>query len=189
MADELLLSVVLVRAFDGDPASLARVVAHAGHESGTPVGPRLAIGALAGLVALAGLGALLWWSTRLQDAFVAAAGDVLGTDPAGLTRSARIAALLAAGLIMGTVFELVVLWLERVRPVMIIIGGQVTATDLLAVAVVAAILAVPTRGAIRRRPGRFGDGDVPRAVGACLGYGLLVLVVVSVLHEVLPSLG
>lgn len=169
------------------PESIAPIVAHAGHETGVPVGQRLAIGALAGLFAVALVSPWLVLSERLRGAAAAAVGDLLVVDAADLSRSASVAILLAGGLVLGSVFEVVVLWFERVRPVMIVVGGRVAVADLLAVVVVASLIAWPARRSIRLRPEAFTRGDAVRAAAASLAYGVILLVVVSTLHSYLAA--
>lgn len=162
--------------------SIAVVVAHAGHETTVPVGLRVAVGALAGLIAVLLCSPALLVSRRLREVTVAALGDLEGSDPAAVARSTIAAVLLGLGLALGALFEMVVVWIEQFRPVSIVIGGRVTATDLVAVGLVAGIVIWATSPSIRSRPDVFDRGDVGRVVVVSIAYGLAVLAVISVLH-------
>lgn len=167
------------------PETIDVIVAHAGHETTVPVGLRVAIGSLAGVAAVLLLSPALLVSERLRTVTATAIGDLLGPDPAAVARSTRAAVLLAAGLVLGSIFELVVVWIERIRPVIIIIGGRITVTDLVAVVLVAGLVIWSTRRSIRSRPDAFTRGDTGRVVVVGLVYGLAVLAGISAMHTYL----
>lgn len=165
--------------------SIALIVAHAGHETTVPVGLRVAIGALAGVGAALLLSPVLLLSKQLRTVALTALGDLVGTDPAAVARSTAAAVFLAAGLVLGALFELTVVWIERVRPIAVIIGGRITVTDLVAVGLIAGLVIWSTRRTIRARPESFTRGDTNRVVVVSIVYGFAVLAAISALHTYL----
>lgn len=169
------------------PEPLGQVVAHAGHDASMGLDVRLALGALAGLVGVLALSPLAALSADLREAAAAAATRLLRRASVDITPSSAAAVLLGAGLLAGALFELVVVGLERVRPIVVVIGGRVTLTDLVAVAVVSGLAFWCLRRSARDSPNASVRSDSRSGLvfAVSLAYGVVVLLAVSGLHTFL----
>lgn len=161
-------------------ATLDVVVAHAG--SNTAVDLRLAIGALAGLGAVTVLSPLLLVSTGLGRIVELSISEVLLADSSDASLSSQAAFLLLTGVAFGVIFEYVVIVLEQLRPIVVIIGGTVTLTDLGAVMVVATLVYVCIWRIVRDRLATFHPRVAALLGVGCVAYGFTILASISLLH-------
>lgn len=169
---------------------------HAAHGTTLPLSTRLAVGALAGLVATLVTTLVMWrQSYGFVPAYVAA--SVLWRDPPNrVPQSAAQATHLSAGLLAGIGYEAANVGADRARSALGIgaeytIAGLVTVTEI----AVAAVLVVALYGlyswlVFPRYGGNAYDTrpDTVRrqwAVSATV-YGVGLVVVVGTLYEVLP---
>lgn len=160
------------------------VVAHLGSDVAVRIDLRLAIGAVAGIGAVLVLSPLVLVSPVVRNVVERTIDDLLPQDPADISVTNQAAFLVLAGLILGALFELVVLVLEQLRPVIVIFVGSITLTDLVAVTVVASVLYRRIRRAL------LNTRDAPQPIDPGLVfalsavYGFVTLALLSVLHAV-----
>ncbi|MFQ3319619.1 MAG: hypothetical protein ACI80F_001690 [Natronomonas sp.] len=111
---------------------------HIGHEVTVPLQFRLAFGAFAGLLTAIGVAPIFVFSTEIREAFNT--GTVIITRQPAPDTSICAAVFLASGLILGLVFELATITIERVRPVVVLIPGMISLTELFAVFLIAIVI-------------------------------------------------
>ena len=163
----------------------------------TPLDVRLALAAVAGLLAAAGAAVVM----RLQSygyvpAYVAAAA-AWRRSPEAVPRSAADAVLLAVGMLAGLCFEVLLVGYERLRPALgidveVVVGRVATLSELVALGVVVvALYAGFSRGVFPRWGGAAYEtrpGTVRRqwAVSTVV-YGALLFGSLTLVYVVLPS--
>jgi hypothetical protein len=111
---------------------------HIGHEVTVPLQFRLAFGAFAGLLTAIGVAPIFVFSNEIREAFNT--GTVIITRQPAPDTSIRAAVFLASGLILGLVFELATVAIERVRPVVVLIAGMISLTELFAGFLIAIVI-------------------------------------------------
>ncbi len=159
-----------------------QVVIHLGHDTGVSMNLRLAVGALAGLMTTVLLLPVLVISEEVRELIAVTANDILQQDPEYATTSSQLAIWLGTGLVLGVVFEGLVLTMEAVRPLVVIFADLVTLVDILAVIGVATLLTWRTRRAINATPSPDPQRSIRIATAVSLLYGLVLLAAISALH-------
>lgn len=161
-----------------------------------PLDLRLALAALAGLLAaLAAAAAMRLQSYGYVPAYVGAAA-LWGRTPASVSRSAADATLLATGMLAGLLFEALVVGSERLRTafgleVEVVVADLTTVAELVALAAVVGVLYAGFSRAVFPRHGGSAyetrPGTVRRqwAVSAVV-YGAGLFVALKVVYNVLP---
>lgn len=162
----------------------------------TPLDVRLAVAAIAGLVATLGMTVAMRLQSHGYVPAYVAAGAVWRQPPERVSWSAANAVHLVAGMLAGALFEGFVIAAERLRPVLgidfeIRIAGVITVVELLALAVVALFLygffawvVFPRYGGVAYESLRETVRE-QWAVSAVVYVGLLFLAVTAV-HRTLP---
>lgn len=156
-------------------------VLHAG--TTTPLSTRLAVAALAGLLAalVAAVPVIL---QRQGDVPLRVAAAAVWRRPTGSLDTVSVG--LAVGLLGGFVFELAVLAYEAARPVAVIVGNALELSD--AVGALAVVLFGYLAAAALLRRERAGGAEVrgPWLLTATV-YGLALLVGVQAVYAVAPA--
>lgn len=169
---------------------------HVPGEVPPPLDLRLALAALAGLVAaLAAAVAMRLQSYGYVPAYVGAAA-VWRRSPASVSRSAADAVLLAAGMLAGLCFEALVVASERLRPavgvdVEVVVAGVTTVAELIALALVIGALYVGFSRGVFPRHGGTAYETRPETVRrqwavTAVVYGAGLFVGLTVGYNVLP---
>lgn len=160
------------------------VVAHQGSDASMQVDLRLSLGAIAGMAAVMVLSPLVLVSRNVRELVHHTIVDVLPQEPSDTSIANQAVLLVLGGLILGAIFELVVLILEQIRLFALIPGGSITLTDLIAVTIITTL--------VYRRINRVlqNTRDGPRVLDTGLTvalsavYGIVALALICVLHTV-----
>lgn len=161
--------------------SIEFVVLHAGHEVTIPIQLRLAVGSLAGLIAVLAIAPVFVFSNTVRH--TADTATVLITRHPSPSISSRIAMFLFSGLALGMVFELTTVGLERVRPVIVRIAGLISLTDLVAVTLIATVVAGGLWFAAAKSPTLDDRRMNSYAVAIGILYGFVLLSLLSALYS------
>jgi hypothetical protein len=152
------------------------VLLHAGHEVTVPLQFRLAFGAFAGLLAAIGVAPIFVFSNKVRDAFNTATA-IITKEPAPGTSSCA-AVFLASGLGLGIVFELTTIGIERIRPIVILIGEMISLTELFAVFVIAMVVsgALWLAAGKSQNPANQHTPNYAIAIGLVYGFTLQIII-------------
>lgn len=173
---------------------LPTIVAHAGGGTELPVNLRLFVAALAGFAAAA-LTAIaldrLEAGDRALDVVIA---TTMGGEPGEITRLTRRLFLYSSGMVLGLLFQVVVIVSEAVAPVDLSIVGSLTLSDVTAAGVVALVCYVAVAHLVfpRYRRGKTSSTDAGRNalrrtwLVVSTVYGVALLVALPVLYLVVP---
>ena len=176
---------------------IAEVPLHTPGGAPTPPDVRLAVAAIAGLLAALGTAAVM----RLQSygyvpAYVAA-GAVWRRPPERVPRSAADAVHLATGIVAGLLFEALVVGWERLRPALgvdveVVVAGVTTVSELVALAAVVWLLSAGFSRAVFPRYGGVAYETHAATVRrqwtvSAVVYGALLFGAVKAVYEVLPA--
>ena len=161
--------------------SIEFVLLHAGHEVTVPIQLRLAVGSIAGLLAVLALAPLFAFSNQIRHAVET--GTIIITRRPTPSISSQVAVLLFSGLVLGIVFELTKVIIERVRPVVVLIAGLISLTDLVAVILIAVVVAGGLWLTANRSPNSDERYMMNYAVVVGILYGFVLLVLLSTLYS------
>lgn len=172
------------------PFEFPTIISHVGSATRLPVNIRLFVAALAGLGAAALTAISVEWLDEGETTLAFLVAATVGSTPEEITPRSRSLFLYTLGLLLGMLFEGIIIGYEAIRPVIVRFVGIVSLSDIVAAVVVTLLMYATVAYLVfpRYRGTDAPPLEVLRRTWLALSvtYGVALLVLVPVAYLVVP---